>query len=217
MPESGVLPLIREIAAHGLAPQEHPEIVSVPPEEGPALLRTISTNRLTGIAVAAVQDGWLELAPPDEAELLDRQRVAMMWAITLELRMLELADAFDAAGIPIVVLKGSALAQCFYPDPSWRPFSDLDLLVRTRTGSGRARSCTISGSGGTFPSRGPDSTSGSARRPVTPTMPAGRSTCIAPSCWGRTGSAWIWTTSSAVPRDSWSAASGCDASTTPPP
>jgi hypothetical protein len=140
MPESGVLPLIREIAAHGLTPQERPEVVSVPPAEGPALLRTISTNRLTGIAVAAVEDGWLELAPPDEAELLDKQRVAMTWAITLELRLLELAEAFEGAGIPIVVLKGSALAQCFYPDPSWRPFSDLDLLVRT---SDWTRACAL--------------------------------------------------------------------------
>jgi hypothetical protein len=41
-------------------------------------------------------------------------------------------DAFLDRGIENVVLKGPALAHTFYPEPSWRPFSDLDLLVRGR-------------------------------------------------------------------------------------
>ena len=39
------------------------------------------------------------------------------------LRMLE------AAGIPVIVLKGAALAQTIYPDIALRPMTDLDLLV----------------------------------------------------------------------------------------
>ena len=37
--------------------------------------------------------------------------------------------ALDAADIPVIVLKGAALAQTLYPDPGLRPMSDLDLLV----------------------------------------------------------------------------------------
>ena len=37
---------------------------------------------------------------------------------------------FEADGIPAMVLKGPALADTVYPDPAWRPFADLDVLVR---------------------------------------------------------------------------------------
>lgn len=37
---------------------------------------------------------------------------------------------FSADGIPAIVLKGPALAETVYPDPAWRPFGDLDILVR---------------------------------------------------------------------------------------
>lgn len=33
-------------------------------------------------------------------------------------------------GIPAMVLKGPVLAESVYPDPAWRPFADLDILVR---------------------------------------------------------------------------------------
>ena len=49
----------------------------------------------------------------------------------LLLRELErILDAFEQAGIDVVLLKGAALAQTVYPDPALRPMSDLDLLVR---------------------------------------------------------------------------------------
>jgi Uncharacterised nucleotidyltransferase len=35
-----------------------------------------------------------------------------------------------AEGLPVIVLKGPALAETIYPEPHLRPFSDLDLLVR---------------------------------------------------------------------------------------
>jgi hypothetical protein len=37
--------------------------------------------------------------------------------------------AFANAGLPLVVLKGSALAQTVYPDPACRPMSDIDLWL----------------------------------------------------------------------------------------
>jgi hypothetical protein len=35
-----------------------------------------------------------------------------------------------AEGLPVIVLKGPALAETVYPEPAMRPFGDLDLLVR---------------------------------------------------------------------------------------
>ena len=41
-------------------------------------------------------------------------------------------DAFEAASIRVLVLKGSALAHILYPSPGLRPISDIDLLVDGR-------------------------------------------------------------------------------------
>ncbi len=38
-------------------------------------------------------------------------------------------QALNEAGIPVIVLKGAALATTIYPDPALRPMSDLDLLT----------------------------------------------------------------------------------------
>ncbi len=50
---------------------------------------------------------------------------------TLLLRELaRILEAFDAAGIETIVLKGAALAQTVYEDIGLRPMNDIDLLVR---------------------------------------------------------------------------------------
>jgi hypothetical protein len=41
----------------------------------------------------------------------------------------EIVQAFAAAKVPVVVLKGIALATLIYPDPALRPTTDLDLLI----------------------------------------------------------------------------------------
>jgi hypothetical protein len=56
------------------------------------------------------------------------RRAEMAWqagAVHLE-RCLR---AFDAAGIPSLVLKGAALALSHYPEPALRPMGDIDVLV----------------------------------------------------------------------------------------
>ncbi len=42
----------------------------------------------------------------------------------------EILAAFQAEGIPALVLKGFALAHLLYPEPALRPMSDIDLLVK---------------------------------------------------------------------------------------
>ena len=62
-----------------------------------------------------------------------------------------------AAGVPVIVLKGAALAALVYPAPTLRPMRDLDLLVQRRD---RARVEAVLRRLREAPARGP------TRRPV---------------------------------------------------
>jgi Uncharacterised nucleotidyltransferase len=42
----------------------------------------------------------------------------------------DVSSAMAQAGVPLLVLKGAALAQLVYEDPRLRPMRDVDLLVR---------------------------------------------------------------------------------------
>ncbi len=42
----------------------------------------------------------------------------------------EILEAYQAADIQVLVLKGAALAQLIYPEPGLRPMGDIDLLVK---------------------------------------------------------------------------------------
>jgi hypothetical protein len=107
-----------------------PHPVEVGSEEWPSLRRGLVGHRLTGLALEAASQGLLVLPDESFAELHDLQRDAMGLALTLESRLVELATALRSDDIEFIVLKGPAVAHDYYPDPAWRPFSDLDLLVR---------------------------------------------------------------------------------------
>jgi len=71
------------------------------------------------------------VAPPLEVQqqlfgLATRHRTANSARFAVLVRIL---DAFDAASIRVLVLKGAALAHILYPAPALRPLSDIDLLV----------------------------------------------------------------------------------------
>src|SRR3989442_14960923 len=42
----------------------------------------------------------------------------------------QLLQRFESGRIPVIPLKGPALAETLYPDPALRPCTDLDLLIR---------------------------------------------------------------------------------------
>jgi len=66
--------------------------------------------------------------PSDVRDRLTAVRRANGMAHLLRLRALRGAlAALDAAAIPVVVLKGMALAHLVYPDPTLRPMQDVDL------------------------------------------------------------------------------------------
>jgi hypothetical protein len=54
----------------------------------------------------------------------------MLQVLALERHLVTLSEALEKARVQMILLKGSALAHTVYPDASWRPFADLDFLVR---------------------------------------------------------------------------------------
>jgi hypothetical protein len=50
--------------------------------------------------------------------------------LILTRELARLLEAFDGHGVPVIPLKGPALAAMLYPHPGLRPCSDLDLLIR---------------------------------------------------------------------------------------
>jgi hypothetical protein len=67
---------------------------------------------------------------PVAQRLRDTRREASGRSLFLTGKLLELLDAFKAAGIAALPLKGPVLAEWLYSDPALRPFSDLDILIR---------------------------------------------------------------------------------------
>jgi hypothetical protein len=120
-------PEVRRIAATGVRAGMEP--VRPTPERWPLVLSGTNLQRLTGLALAAYESGDLELADPQAEELLRHHRAAMVGALMIERLLLELSAELASAGVRAVVLKGPAVAHAVYPDPSMRPFGDLDLLV----------------------------------------------------------------------------------------
>ena len=128
--------LTRLVAGHGLKRRPAVELDGVgsePPGEADWLLlrSRLLSARLTGLAVAAAAEGVLSLTQEQEAELLEQQRARMARALVLERTLLTVTAELERAAIPVLALKGSSFAHTAYPDPSWRDFDDVDLLVPT--------------------------------------------------------------------------------------
>lgn len=71
-------------------------------------------------------------APPEVlARLRDSYRNGAMRALYFSDQLRNLAAALREGGVSTIALKGPALAESLYPDPALRPFSDLDLFVRS--------------------------------------------------------------------------------------
>jgi hypothetical protein len=98
--------LADEAEFHGVAPLIEPMISAVPGHLVPGMPDTL---------------------PRTFVVLARRHRRAALARETCIDRLLE---AFDAASIPMLLLKGAALAHSLYPRPDLRPMADVDILIR---------------------------------------------------------------------------------------
>jgi len=76
---------------------------------------------------------WTEDCQPPR-EIMDYLNRVRLYAAARNLRagrqIQSVTDALKGAGIPVILLKGHALARTVYPDPALRQSSDIDLLVK---------------------------------------------------------------------------------------
>lgn len=73
----------------------------------------------------------IERLPTDSAaELATARRMSTLVHLQRRAAFKHIAAAFERCGVPVIVLKGMALAHLVYPEPALRPMSDIDLWVK---------------------------------------------------------------------------------------
>lgn len=92
--------------------------------------RELLLERLVPLAAYALEHRALTASEIQRTQITQDHSRSMSLALVLERRLLEVYSEMSLAGIDVRVLKGSAVAHLDYPDPSWRAFGDVDLLVR---------------------------------------------------------------------------------------
>lgn len=125
-----VTALLRAVAAFGL-PDSSVDAPARPLSESAweELLAHVRWQRLTNLLAHAVSTGVFPATEAQIAAAIDDDIPALTGVLRLEAELLEVAGILDRAGVPFRVLKGPAVAHLDYPDPAWRCFGDLDLLI----------------------------------------------------------------------------------------
>lgn len=105
------------------------------PPSWPRLLELARWHRLLPLLADEVLTGRAATpAPPAaEAELRSALRDSTARNLRLAMERGRIAAVLAQAGIPVMALKGTALAEAVYPQPGLRPMVDLDLLVPERS------------------------------------------------------------------------------------
>jgi hypothetical protein len=88
----------------------------------------IVNHRLAGLALAATRATGIDLDAETLSSLQRAHARQCARVLVVEARAIEVADALKERGIAQVVTKGPGIARA-YPDPSMRPFGDIDVLV----------------------------------------------------------------------------------------
>lgn len=93
------------------------------------LMLAAGRQRITGFLHAAISSGAMPVTERQRHEVRDLHFRALGGALMLEQLLLDVMETLERAGVDARTLKGSAVAHLDYPDPSWRTFGDIDVLV----------------------------------------------------------------------------------------
>lgn len=93
------------------------------------LCSSASHEGLVALLGAAVQSGAIVVDAACAADVSTAWSERMAWCVHLDGVLLAVSAALADAGIATRVLKGVAVATLDEPDPTWRSYSDVDLLV----------------------------------------------------------------------------------------
>lgn len=140
------------VASHGLwnvlgehTPLNRASLDAISDADWVEVHRSLVTERLSPLAAYAIEQGSLSASDSQRLEIFADHKSSMSLALVLERRLLEVYSKMTLAGIDARVLKGPAVAHLDYPDPSFRAFGDIDLLVPA--GSFEAASQILSSAG----------------------------------------------------------------------
>jgi hypothetical protein len=127
------------------------------PVDAGAFVRVAARHGLAGFTVHALERAGWTLPEPAREALRRESLSSAARGIRVHALLLRSLDGLAAVGVVPVVLKGSALARRFYPEPLHRATTDVDLLVareqveaasRALEGMGLARVPERAGHGG---------------------------------------------------------------------
>jgi len=121
--------VLRAIAAYGLSGGPPLPDGAFTDSEFAGLLAQCERHGLLGHLGVAARGGHLRLqaGQRDELELCLQSWLAH--SLRLERLLIDALECLADAGVETRVLKGVALAHSVYPEPSWRVFRDVDVLV----------------------------------------------------------------------------------------
>lgn len=123
--------LVRAVAAYKLpGTPARLSAQPLPQEVWDPMVANVRRERLTGLLARAVSDGALSTTPHQSKQAASLRHATMCVLLTLEGSLLEVVELLLHSGIDYRVLKGSSVAHLDYPEPAWRPYVDVDLLVR---------------------------------------------------------------------------------------
>ncbi|MEZ6006361.1 MAG: nucleotidyltransferase family protein [Planctomycetota bacterium] len=112
---------------HALLRDESPG--EIPTDAAAHLLALVTAHGLDARLDEAVRDGRARVPDAQRPGLRERMRTRTAKALhALHIRD-QAVGLLQAAGVPVVVLKGAAFADWLYPRPELRAFEDVDLLV----------------------------------------------------------------------------------------
>jgi hypothetical protein len=115
----------------------------------PGLLEVARAERVGPLLAHALERAGLAdtatIAEEVRAALRREYLAAAGRAVLLSDAAARLLSAFAQAGIPVIALKGLALAETVYPNPALRPMEDLDLLIRSGDLSAAVRTLSEAG------------------------------------------------------------------------
>jgi hypothetical protein len=121
---------LRRAAAHGLETRALAPSTPLADDTWRQFCGEAVAHRLTGLLLASVECGDFPTTDAQYETLLSTHVDAMHLALLLESELMEVDRHLSETPIEYRVLKGPAYAHVAYPDPSLRPFGDIDVLVR---------------------------------------------------------------------------------------
>jgi len=115
------------LATLGLVEWREP--VAIDAATASAVCTTAAHQGLACLLGAATERGWAQADDATTDVISAAWADRMAWCVQLDLLLLEVVAALTAHDISVRVLKGAAVATLDEPDPSWRSYGDVDVLV----------------------------------------------------------------------------------------